>query len=626
MAPLPAETTLDHAVLTTIGSRLVVTATGYTLEIEDAGEVFARSPYAVLLGADGHEWMAINLLASVNTAETPDETWDLGLPKARQLGANVEIVVEARSSAWQSRVVRLLCTPETVELSVTVTGSGAITRLTAFGGEASIPTRGSGAYRSAIGFASVLVPVPTEPVQVVRPARSSAALGVVGDADPGRLNGIYAPPPLVLGLGRLLPGGPTDVPGGDWLGLSVRAPVEELTFTTLRYEPLDGGFRLQLDYEGHTKVDGIWDSPVFVLRPSATGWGVLDDHRDDLVAHGYAPDTAPDVPPWWLEPIFCGWGAQCARTARALNADGTLDLDSTAQSDAQPTDEDNVIVRHAPSLARQSVYDEFLGVLDDNGLNPGTIIIDDRWQAEYGTAEPDLEHWPDLRGWIAARHAEGRRVLLWWKAWDPGGLPSEECVLDAGGRPVTVDPANPAYLERLTGIVGRLLSADGLDADGLKIDFTQRAPSGQTLKATDGVWGIAALHALLGTIHSAAKRAKSDALVIGHAIHPSFADVFDMARLNDVLKNDVHGRLVPVVDQLAFRHQIVSRTLPRHPIDTDQWPMPNRDQWLAYSAVQARYGVPALYYLESIDRSGEPLEARDLASIAESWKTYRGAL
>jgi hypothetical protein len=633
MAPTRLDTTVDHAVLTTVGNRIVVTAPAYTLEIEDAGAGFARSPYALLFGPDGQEWTAINLLASVHTTAAPDETWELGVPQAQQTGADLELVVEARGTAWKRRSVRLVCTPETVELSVTVEGSGAITDLTVFGGEAGLTDRGTGSYRSAIGFASVLVPVPTEPVQLVRPARSSVALGVVGDADPGRLNGIYAPPPLALGFGRSLAEGATDVPDGEWLGLSVRAAVEELTFTTLNYEPLDGGFRLRLSYEGHTRVHGRWKSPVFVLRPSPTAWGVLDDHRADLLEHGFASPATPSVEPWWREPIFCGWGAQCARAAHGLHTDrgaGPVGDDAAGDDVAVPepetAEEEDVVVRQAPALARQSVYDEFLAVLAAHDLHPGTIIIDDRWQAEYGTAEPDLEHWPDLRGWIADRHAEGRKVLLWWKAWDPGGLPAEECVRDAGGRPVTVDPANPAYLERLSRIVGSLLSPDGLDADGLQVDFTQRAPSGQTLVGEPGMWGIAALHALLGTLYSAAKRAKPDSLVIGHAIHPSFSDVFDMARLNDVLKNDIHGRLVPVVDQLAFRQEVVSRTLPGHPIDTDQWPMPDREQWLAYAQAQTAFGVPALYYLESIDRSGEPIVATDLAVVADTWKTYRGAL
>jgi hypothetical protein len=287
-----------------------------------------------------------------------------------------------------------------------------------------------------------------------------------------------------------------------------------------------------------------------------------------------------------------------------------------------PADEERVVTA-APMLASRRVYDEFLELMRGAGLTPGTIVIDDRWQAEYGTATPDETRWPDLAGWIRERHAAGQRVLLWWKAWDPRGLPVEECVTDAAGRPVAVDVANPAYLERLRAIVTTLISPGGLDADGFKVDFTQRSPSGRTLRATPGTWGIAALHRLLKTLTDAAHAAKPDSLVVCHTVHPSFGDVVDMVRLNDVLKHDVAGRPVPVVDQMRFRHGVVTRTLPDHLVDTDQWPMPNRREWLDYTALQPDLGVPALYYLESIDRSGERVEAADLAVIRRTWDAYR---
>ena len=70
-------------------------------------------------------------------------------------------------------------------------------------------------------------------------------------------------------------------------------------------------------------------------------------------------------------------------------------------------------------------------------------MIDDKWQATYGGNEPDAAKWPDLRGWIADRHERGQHVLLWWKAWDPEGLPAELCIRRPDGVPVALDPTNP---------------------------------------------------------------------------------------------------------------------------------------------------------------------------------------
>lgn len=605
---------------------IVVVAPDYRLEVVQPSTATFRAPTARLTDARGRRWAKFSLLASVHTVEAADETWQVeSIDVAPVLGDDdaVDVVVRATSTAWDRRELRMRCTPRCIETSVAVEGAGRIREVTLFGGQAMLPNSSSGTFRSRFRFRSVFVPAATEPVRFVRPAETPAQLGVVGDADAGRLNAVFSPPPLVFAFGRKEAKGATEAPGGDWLACWFRASVEQSTMTGIRYSPLEGGFLLALDYEGHTIVDGTWTSPTVVLRPAASGWAAIEQYRADLVEHGFAPDGPPGpVADWWREPLFCGWGAQCARAAHAIHGTASPTSDTAPES----SEEEPLVVKAAAGYARADVYDEFLARLDAAELDPGTIVIDDRWQRAYGSGEVDTDAWPDLRAWIAARHAEGRKVLLWWKAWDAEGIPAEECVLDPAGRPFTVDAGSEAYLARLAGTIRHLVAPDGLDADGFKIDFTQRGPSGEHLLGTPNVWGIAALHRLLGTIHSAAKAAKPDALVIAHAMHPSFGDVCDMVRLNDVSKRDVRRRRVPVVDQLAARHAIASRAFPGHLIDTDQWPMPNRREWLAYVEAQPRYGVPALYYLEAMDRSGEHIGPEDLDRVRDSWARYRESI
>ena len=124
-------------------------------------------------------------------------------------------------------------------------------------------------------------------------------------------------------------------------------------------------------------------------------------------------------------------------------------------------------------------------------------------------------------------------------------------------------------------------------------------------------------------MHEAATAAKPDALLITHTVHPSFGDVADMVRMNDVLELDSDGRPAPVVDQLRTRVEIAKRALPHHAIDTDQWRMPDRAEWLRYVDVQWRVGVPALYYVDRIDTSGEVIEPADLHLVADTWAAYR---
>ncbi|MFG6493050.1 hypothetical protein [Microbacterium sp. P03] len=579
--------------------RITIRGDDYALSWSTGARGVARSPYLELGDAAGSRWSRLCVLSSVHTQQGQDEALSIDEPTVSADGDALLVSIATRSSHWSARRFVVRCTASAVELRVEAEGFGDITDVTLAGGDGILPTGASGTFRSSIDAASLYVPSPTEPVAFVRPASAAALLGIVGDADPGRLHGIFSPPPLALAWGRSAPTGPTVPPAGDWLAMSVRAPVEDLRFTTLAYEPLDGGFLLRLSYEGHTPVKGVWRSPIVVLAPVSTPLDALLHHRADLVAHGFAEDAGSVVIPWWREPIFCGWGAQVARGGAP-----------------------------APDLCRQDIYDEFLAIMRAADLRPGTVVVDDRWQESYGTAQPDVDAWPDLRGWIRARHAEGSRVLLWWKAWDPTGLPVEECITDAAGRAISADPGSGAYLARLRAIVARLLAHDGLDADGFKVDFTQRAPSGRSLMpavGSDGVWGIAALHRLMAEIHGAAHAVKSDALVITHTVHPSFGDVTDMVRTNDVLELDVAGDPVPVADQLRARHAIATRTLPRHPIDTDQWPMPGRAEWLDYARVQATLGVPALYYLERV-AEGETIGAEDLAVIRATWDEYRRTL
>ncbi|GAB3614839.1 alpha-amylase family protein [Humibacter ginsengisoli] len=615
---------VDQLVQVTRGpAEVVITTPAYTFGVA------LTVPRATLAGADGELWSDLSLIANVDRLGEPDEaSGRTAVTVEEQPHGDVVVRVAGDSSAWASRVFVLRCTPDEIRAHVEVTtdaDDARIADVTVFGGQAALPTGAAGTFRSGIRFPSLFVPTPTEPVQVVRPSTSQAQLGVVGDAEPGRLHGIFSPPPLVFGLGRPTidphaPHGPTDMPVGEWLGASVVAPVEELGFTTFRYDALDGGFLLRLAYEGHTVVGaGGWSSPEFVLRPAGSPRSAIIQYRDDVARHGWAsePGAAAD---WWYEPIFCGWGAQSALAVRLTHEGEDLATDSP-HGFVLPDS-----VAFAADLARQELYDRWLLRLAEHGIRPGTVVIDDRWQAEYGTNTVDEQKWPDLRAWIDARHADGQHVLLWLKAWDPDGLPAELTVRDAHGQAVAADPSNPAYLDALAEQVAWMLSPAGLDADGFKVDFTQRAPSGRTLRAhTDGVWGIAALHRLVRTIHDAAKAVKPDALVVTHTVHPSFGDVTDMIRLNDVLVESVNGDPVPVVDQMRFRHDIAAAALPGHPIDTDQWPMPNLQEWLAYASVQAELGVPALYYVESIDNSREAIGDDDLDEIASLWRGYREA-
>ena len=525
--------------------------------------VVERDAYRLEVSDDGLRATVAGLTlrphAAFATVGSPDETLEVLPP--RRVGDRIEL--ERRSTLWDRAVTTIACTDTQIELRFAVRGRGDLDAAELLALRSLLPHKPSGLLPSGYaipGVAKLFCPDPAHATGV-RPVFEPAVIGVLGDGEPGRHHWFFTPGPLYLAWG--------DEGEREWIDLGVAAPVEELSFTELAYVPRDG---VTDPYEG------------------------LRRHRDDLAARGAAPPVeARERPDWWQEPIFCGWGAQ-------------VHLGETSG-------------RPAAEFASQERYDAFLGRLDSEGVAPGTVVLDDKWQTAYGTNEPDEAKWPDLRAWIARRHERGQKVLLWWKAWDPEGLGPELCIRNPDGAPVALDPTNPDAREELTRQLAELLSPDGLDADGLKIDFTARAPSGYALELHGDTWGIALLHELLAVVHAAAKAAKPEALLVTQVPHPAFADVADMIRLNDMI-----GGHASVVPQMRFRAAVSRAACPELLVDTDDWRVPSREAWREYLEAKPELGVPSLYYATHVDATGEELETSDyhlLRSVWDRWQRTR---
>ncbi|MGP3938144.1 hypothetical protein [Streptomyces sp. 6N106] len=561
---------------------------------------------ALLHASDGGHPVELQLAGVLDRTDAVDETLDAGPAEWHTEDGRPALVLPRRSTVWQEAFTRVLCTDEGPELTWEVRGRGALRDVLPLAVRAAFGGRGGGLRPSGHAWQTLFSPNPGAPARLLRGAGESAVIGVVGDARPGRGHWFFTPAPLCLALTQDRFPDATDPARArgtlSWWTVSAGAPVADLTFTQMHYVPSDGGFHLGLDYEGHTEVDGWYRTPAVLVSPGhADPYEGLRAHRHWLDRRGWAAAArGTERPAWWSEPMFCGWGAQMGR----------------ARETGLP----------APEMSTRAEYDTHLEKLRRHGLDPGTVVVDDKWQLRYGSWEPDQRRWPDLRSWIDEQHGHGRRVLLWWRAWSAEGVPDELCVRTPDGRPVTLDPGHPDARAWLAENVRRVLAPDGLGADGLKVDFTADSPTGESLTAGGGRWGIALLHQYLDTLYRSAKSARSDALIVTHTPHPGFADVTDMVRLNDMLRLDDPDPYAPVVPQMRLRAAVAAAACPGTLIDTDDWCAPDLGQWRAYTRVKDQLGVPALYVSSHLDRTGEPLQELDYAALRELWSRWRARL
>jgi hypothetical protein len=133
------------------------------------------------------------------------------------------------------------------------------------------------------------------------------------------------------------------------------------------------------------------------------------------------------------------------------------------------------------------------------------------------------------------------------------------------------------------------------------------------------------LRRLLETVHAEAKRIKPDCLLIGHTPNAAVDPYVDMIRLNDMLRLDDPEPAVPILPQMRYRAAVARAACPDHPVDTDDWCVPDLANWRAYARIKSELGVPALYYATHLDLTGEALEAADYGLQCETWAAYRVA-
>ena len=600
------------------GSDLRFAADSYALSFP------SDRPFVYVYDTSGELIAELFFLSSIHPSVGRDDTTSVTRWYCAEAGEETVFSAEAGSSVWDRKIFRFRCRPDRFTYEVVVSGHGSLAEANYFGGYASaFPRWGSGFFLSGHRFEQGFNPEPTAAATSHFDPASGAVIDLTGAPLPGKRHWFFNPAPFCLAVRARQ----------SWLGMGVEVRPGSNGFTEYRYHAQDGFF-LSLSYEGHTRVDDHLELPAIAFDFGASPDDVLRAHVASLQERGWVPgsrcrsDATPDTgeeharpaiasttqPRWWRRPMFCGWGAQCYLAGVAGGY--------VAGSDGANVTQFLATMHAAPSFSRQDVYEEFIAHLAAHDVRPGTVVIDDKWQASYGENDVDGGKWPNLPGFIRDRHAAGQRVLLWLKAWDREGVPDDECIVNAGGVALTVDPTNPAFECRLRRSVRRMLSPDEYDADGFKIDFTHRIPTGPGLRCYGDAWGLELMRRYLHIIYQEAKVVKPDALVMTHTPHPYLSDVLDMIRLNDMVdltRLDDPNYRVDVSATLRNRSAVARIGCPSALIDTDNWPVRDKASWREFVKLQPTIGVPSLYFATHIDLTQEPLNDSDYRAVREAW-------
>jgi Glycosyl hydrolases family 31 TIM-barrel domain len=438
-----------------------------------------------------------------------------------------------------------------------------------------------------------------------------------------------------------------------WVGMGLVVKPGENNFMQYQY---NGGeeFGLNMTYDGFTDIDGCWESPGILFEMAGDVYSGLEKYTNYVRENGCVKkNDRSNMPRWWKEPIFGGWGEQVflSRHWDDYYLNRSHDWSGSTFK-----------------YCSQQAYTTMLATLEKKGVNPTILIVDNRWFKEDSSLDVDEELWPDMKGFVQEQHSKGRKVILWISPWAYGRSVSgldvpmgehmivddkrdfalhidtdvfyKECKKEKrkirktpesdtwnGEREwkLLVDPLNPDYEKRVRGKVQYLLSPEGLDADGFEFDYThfittQRGAVSAHFQKNK-MWGVELFHHLLSIYYSQAKIAKSDALLISQTFNPYFDDVTDMLRLNDIYTDNKR-----VVEQFHHRAKIGSIVCPGCAIHTDQHPMPSMEAWREYAKFQPTIGNPALYYVTGIETTYEEFTDEDWAMLADVWSRYDAEL
>jgi hypothetical protein len=567
----------------------------------EAGRYLARlmddGQPTLFITCEGQPFFRLPLASGLAGPDEEEKLNDIVIESFFREDSRVEIHVSARSSLWQSRRFCWTLHEDHIEFQHFATGKGPLGRCYFFShrmpegwGDVVHPDAES---RAAIHPGQVFTPRVNHANAFHQSAIMPQSLGIrnempniyffemslMGSYLPEQITRIFCPPPLWLAFGS----------GNTWAGIGVgdepgRYLFNAFDFSGSRY----GGAAFFVNYNGYRSMEGEFASPVAAIHFGFSEFETLEQHIRWVDGRGFGTQHPFPNARWHREPIFCAWGEQTALGKLA----------------GVP----------AAELCTQENYEKWVGEIEERGIPFGTLVIDDKWQKQYGTFEIDERKWPDLPGFIARQHAKGRHVLLWVPGHHPEGLDEAWCITQ-DGMIAGADVNHPEYDAFLRRQVRHLIGEVG--ADGFKEDWISGLTIEPNAVMNGPLYGIEALRRWQWIVYDEAHACKPDALIETQTPHPLFRESSDVLRLNDIYPGtrDVAG-----VMRIRAR---IARLAGWDVLDTDNASSTTLQEWWEYTQAQPGLGIPALYFVHQTEGTFEEPTPAQWKYLAELWRRYR---
>ncbi len=517
--------------------------------------------------------LTLVLNSKVMTADNDDDDISLSDPIIETVNGIPHLEWEAESTVWDKKTYIADIYPDGLLFKIKVKGKGTPTAVKYFCGKNGTNNPGSEYQASHFTY-----PISQNATEI--DLTYSVATG-------GNITSLYMTPPPFLYPFR-------SKEFKSIVSVGLIANKGEFNFKNFALKYQNDRIYFELPLGGNKKVETEWETQAIWCGFSSDIFEAVKAYSDFHYNRNLANHGPTEKHRWWKGPFYCGWGDH-------------MDIGAAIYGDNF-------------KCANQEFYSAISDRIDELGLKPTAIIIDDKWQEEYGTMLPDKSKWPDLRKFTDDQHQKGRRVVLWLKAWANNGINDDECIT-LNGKALCVDPTNPKFIKRIYDTFYTLLSSDEgcYNCDGFKIDFVDETVIVPGVKVYDqSKYGLELMKELLMLFYNSAKCAKSDALINNSVCHPYFAETTDQIRLHDY-----QSSLRNQMEVMTYRRDLYAAAIPNALIDTDSACNDDYRNAKEYYLNAVKLGIPDIYKVFDPYYTNEfGFTDEDWAEIRAVWEEY----